>query len=304
MKLSQFRNFLAIADKGSVRSAARYLNLTQPALTRSMQELERELNTSLFVRGARGIVLTEMGERFLTRARTVTNEVRRAQEEVAQLQGSHNGTLHVCMSAVPHIALFPYALREFRIRYPAVVMDVLDGGYTVAEGLLKSGVLDCYIGPAPSDPGAEMIAEKLFDNTRVILSRRGHPLRHANSLSDLIDAEWITTSITHRAEEELGPLFAQHDLPAPRLVLRAHSALTYITTIAYSDLLTMLPIQWAQFEMTRNALDIIDVVEPLAAPSIYLISRADLPPTPATQYFSDMIRRASQHLIHAREADK
>ncbi|QRX81739.1 LysR family transcriptional regulator [Glaciimonas sp. PAMC28666] len=302
MKLSQFRNFLAIADKGSVRSGARFLGLTQPALTRSMQELEHELNVSLFVRGTRGVALTEMGQRFEVRARTVQNEVRRAEEEMAQLQGNNEGNLHVCLSTVAHISLFPYALKEFRARYPNVVMDVLDGVYPSIEGFLKSGALDCYVGPAPSQPGPEMIVEKLFDNTRVILCRRGHPLLKARSLQELADAEWATTSITFRAEEELGPLFAQYGLPTPRLVLRAYSALTYISAISSSDLLTMLPVQWAHFEATRNVLDIINVVEPLPAPPICIVRRADLPLTPAAQYFCDMIRRASSHLEQARDA--
>ncbi|MES2261098.1 MAG: LysR substrate-binding domain-containing protein [Pseudomonadota bacterium] len=303
MKLSQLRNLMAIADKGSVRAAARHLGLAQPALTRSMQELEHELGVSLFERGARGITLTPMGSRFLARAQTIQGEVRRAQDEIAQWQGETEGSLFVCLSTVAHIALFPYALKEFRARYPNVVMDVLDGVFPSAEQFLKTGALDCYIGPAPAQtPSSDLLVEKLFDNTRVILCRRGHPLSAAHSLRDLVDAEWATTSVTHKAEEELGPLFAQHGLPPPRLVLRAHSALTYITSIAYSDLLTMLPVQWAEFEITRNALDIVRVEETLPAAPICIVRRADLPLTPAAEYFCDMIRRASAHLELERKA--
>ncbi|MGA9009437.1 MAG: LysR family transcriptional regulator, partial [Xanthobacteraceae bacterium] len=58
MKLNQFRDVVAIAERGSLRAAARYLQLAQPALTRSVQELERELGAPLFERRARGMVLT------------------------------------------------------------------------------------------------------------------------------------------------------------------------------------------------------------------------------------------------------
>jgi DNA-binding transcriptional LysR family regulator len=149
-------------------------------------------------------------------------------------------------------------------------------------------------------PSPDLLTGKLFDNTRVILCRRGHPLANARSLSDLAEAEWVTTSITRSAAEELGPLFAQRKLPAPRLVLTAHSALTYMTSVAYSDLLTMLPIQWAEIELTRNALAVIDVKETIASPPICIVLRADLPLTPVAEYFCDMIRRASAHLEHAR----
>lgn len=303
MKLTQIRHLLAIADKGSVRAAARHLNVSQPQLTRSMQELEHELGVTLFERGARGVVLTEIGLRFLARANTINSEVRRAHEEIAQLQGDTAGTLQVCMSTVPHIALYPYALKEFRARYPDVVMDLRDGVFPTAEPMLKNGTLDCYIGPAPDLPATgDLVVEKLFDNTRVIMCRRGHPLSGARSLKELKDAEWATTSVTHKAYEELGPLFALHGLPAPRLVMRAHSALTYVTSIAYSDLLTMLPVQWADFDITRNALDIIKVKEVLPAAPICIVRRADLPLTLAAEYFCDMIRRASAHLLQARAA--
>jgi DNA-binding transcriptional LysR family regulator len=169
--------------------------------------------------------------------------------------------------------------------------------------MLKNGTLDCYIGPAPDLPATgDLVVEKLFDNTRVIMCRRGHPLSGARSLKELKDAEWATTSVTHKAYEELGPLFALHGLPAPRLVMRAHSALTYVTSIAYSDLLTMLPVQWSDFDITRNALDIIKVKEVLPAAPICIVRRADLPLTLAAEYFCDMIRRASAHLLQARAA--
>ncbi|SEO08588.1 transcriptional regulator, LysR family [Duganella sp. CF517] len=303
MKLSQIRQLLAIADKGSVRAAARHLDVSQPQLTRSMQELEHELGVTLFERGARGVALTAIGLRFLDRAKTINSEVRRAQEEIAQLRGDTAGTLQVCMSTVPHIALYPYALREFRLRYPDVMMDLRDGVFPTAEPMLRNGMLDCYVGPAPALPaGSDLVVEKLFDNTRVVMCRRGHPLSAATSLAQLKDAEWATTSVTHKAYEELGPLFAQHGLPPPRLVMRAHSALTYVTSIAYSDLLTMLPVQWADFDVTRDALDIIKVKEVLPAAPICIVRRADLPLTPAAEYFCDMIRRASAHLLQARAA--
>ena len=102
--------------------------------------------------------------------------------------------------------------------------------------------MDFYVGPAPARVPGELRVEKLFDNTRVILGRKGHPLAQAKSLRELANAHWITTSITHKAEEELGPLFEKHGLPAPKLAMRAQSALTFLTALPSSDLLMMLPV--------------------------------------------------------------
>jgi DNA-binding transcriptional LysR family regulator len=297
MKLNHLRDILAVAEGGSLRAAARQLGLSQPALTRSLQELERELGVALFERHARGVVPTSMGELFIRRAGTVQTELRRACEEIDQLKGRLHGRVRVCLSTVPHVALLPYALGAFRARYPDVHLDISEGLFPNIEASLRAGVIDCYVGPPPAESqGAELVVEKLFDNTRIILGRKGHPLAHASSLRQLIDAEWLSTSLTFKVDEELGPLFAQHGLPAPRVVVQGHSALTFLVAVAYSDLLTMLPMQWTDFAPTHDTLQRIDVAEKLPAPPICLAWRSGLRPTPAADYFCDMIRRASLHL--------
>ena len=303
VKFSALRDFLAVAERGSLRGAARQLGSAQPAISRSIQELEKDLGVVLFERLPTGVRLTPMGEVFLRRASSVHNELRLAQEELDQLRGQTHGRLTVALSSVAHIALLPHALRPFRAKYPNVLMDVIDAVYPTIEADLRDSRVDCYIGPAPGDVAPDMLVEKLFDNTRIIVGRKGHPLVKAGSLKELVGAEWITTSITHKAEEELGPLFAQFGLPAPRLVLQAHSTLTFLVALAYSDLLMMLPLQWTQSPLLRHAVEPIRVKELLPAPPICLVRRSGLPLTPAAEYFCDMMRRAALHRDSLAPAD-
>ncbi|WP_394788191.1 LysR family transcriptional regulator [Rhodoferax sp.] len=296
MKLHHLRDLLAVAEQGSLRAAARELGMAQPAITRSIQELERELGVPLFERKARGAVPTAMGEAFIRRARSISNELLRARDEIEQLRGMTHGNLRVALSMVPHIAMLPYALRPFRQKYPNVRLDIIDAVFPTVATEISDGMIDCYIGPPPEYLPGELIAEQLFLNTRVIMGRKGHPLAQAKSLRELAQAEWVTTSITSKAEHELGPLFLQHGLPPPNLVLQAHSALTLIVSLLHSDLLTMLPVQWASFALTKDTLQAIEVVELLAAPPICIIQRAGLPLTPAAEYFCDLMRRAVGHM--------
>ena len=295
MKFSALRDFLAVAERGSLRAAARQLGHSQPAISRSIQELERELGLALFERRATGVTLTPMGAVFLRRARAVNNELQRATDELDQMRGAVHGRLKVAMSSVPHVALLPNALRPFRLKYPDVAIEIVDAVFPKIESDLKNGQLDCYVGPIPNNLAPELFSEKLFDNTRLIVGRKGHPLAKAKSIKALSKAEWITTSITHKAEEEIGPLFAQHGLPPPRLVMQAHSALTFLTAVYYSDLLMMLPVQWTQSPLLRDSVEAIRVKELLPAPPVCLVRRSGLPLTPAAEYFCDMIRRAVLH---------
>ena len=292
IKFSALRDFLAVAERGSLRAAARQLGSAQPAISRSIQELEKVLGVVLFERLPTGVRLTPMGEVFLRRASTVSNELRSAQEELNQLKGDTHGRLTVALSSVAHLALLPHVLRPFRQRYPNVAMDIIDAVFPTVEGDLRDSRVDCYVGPAPDDVAPDLAVEKLFDNTRLIVGRRGHPLAGAQSLRELVAAEWITTSITHKAEEELGPLFAQHGLPAPRLAVQAHSSLTYLAALVYSDLLMMVPMQWAFSPLLRHAVQPIHVREPLRAPNVCLVRRTGQPLTPAAEFFCDLVRRA------------
>jgi LysR family transcriptional regulator, regulator of abg operon len=294
MKLNQFRDVVAIAERGSLRAAARHLGLAQPALTRSVHELERELGAPLFERGARGMTLTVIGQAFLRRARFMMNEVRHAKEEAEQFGGATSGTVIVGLSIAPHIGILPKVLTPFRTRFPEVQLHIIEGQYPPLEAGLKEGRVDIYVGPLPERAlPADLVRETLFDNTRIVLGRAGHPLAKATSLRDLKDAEWATTSITDAAEEEMGDIFARHRVSPPRLALRSQSALTLLVSLAYSDLLAMVPVQWADFPVTAHMLAPIAVKEPLPAPPIAIVRRGGLPLTPAAEFFVDLVRRAA-----------
>jgi DNA-binding transcriptional LysR family regulator len=294
MKLTQIQMVLAIADKGSLRAAARELGITQPSLTHSLGELERELGATLFERHARGMAPTPVGEVFLRRAAVIDNDARRARDEVAQFLGNDQGEVVICLSVVAHLVLLPMALPLFQQRFPRVQLRIVEGSFPAVESRLRDGSMDFYIGPAPElQPSSEFQVEKLFDNTRAVFARRGHPLANARSLAEIAHASWITTGITGKAESEFLELFAQLGLPQPQLMLQAESMLTTLTTVLATDALVMTLRQYDEYSLTRSALQRIDVQEVIPAPAIVAVRRAALPLAPAADYFYDMFGRAS-----------
>ncbi|MGQ9370444.1 LysR substrate-binding domain-containing protein [Azospirillum sp. ST 5-10] len=292
MKLNQLRDITAIAEHGSLRAAARHLGLAQPALTRSVHELEHELGAPLFERRARGMALTPAGEAFVRRARAILSDVRRAREEAEQLRGLAAGSVVAGLSVAAHMAMLPTALARFRGRYPDVRLHLIEGFFPTLEAGLRDGTVDFYIGPQPErGMPSDLVAELLFQNTRIVMARVGHPLAAATSLADLVGAEWVTTSITHRAAEELQVLFQERGLPPPRLATQTQSALSMILAIAYSDALGMLPVQFTDFALTTGTLCRIPVRETLPAPDIVMIRRAGFTLTPAAEWLAECCRR-------------
>jgi LysR family transcriptional regulator, regulator of abg operon len=292
MKLDQLQHLVAIVEHGSLRSAARRLNVPQPALTRSIRALEKELGGALFLRETTGMVLTAMGHRFHVRASNIVNEARRAHDEIAQHRGDDHGTVVAALSIMPHVGMLPLALKPFRQRYPAVKLQVIEGLFPDAEGPLREGHVDFYLGAAPRvAPAPGLAMQKLFDNRRTVVCRKGHPLGSARSLKALQQADWAITGVDYDVEADIAKLFESHGLQPPRVVLQARSAMSIMVSLAHSDLLAMLPVQWGDFPLTRDTLQTIKVREVLPAPSIVIVQRPDYPLTPAAEFLTDVLRR-------------
>jgi LysR family transcriptional regulator, regulator of abg operon len=294
MKLNQLRDLVTIVERGSLRGAARHLDVAQSGLTRSIRSLERELGHPMFEREARGMQLTPMGRVFYQRASSAMNELRRADEEMAQAQGGVQGTVVAGLSIMPHLGMLPEALGPFRRRYPGVTLKVIEGLYPAIEPGLRNGSIDFYLGAASQDdPAPGLISETLFENTRIVVGRKGHPFGGARSLKDLCQADWATPSLDVNATEDLNEVFSRFKLGQPQIRLQANSAMSLLVALAHSDLLTMLPRQWAEFALTQHALQVIPVREKLTAPPIVFIRRADMPLTPAADHLSDLLKRYS-----------
>lgn len=294
MKLGQLAHLVAVAELGGLRRAARHLGIAQPAITRSIQELERELGVTLFERSATGMTLTPIGEAFVKRTTAVQRELERACDEVQQLKGISAGTVSIGLSTAPHVSMLPMVLEPFRRRYPDVRLRITEGLFPAMEADIRGGAIDFYVGPlAEESLGGDYTSEKLFENSRVILARRGHPLRGATSLAELTEARWVATSVTMDSEAELSPLFQRYGLPKPVTAVQAQSALSMITVAAASDVLAMLPQQWLGFVRNSRLLVQIKVNEELAAPAICVVSRSRLPLTPVAQHLCDLFRRSA-----------
>jgi DNA-binding transcriptional LysR family regulator len=213
---------------------------------------------------------------------------------MAQAQGGELGTVVVGLSIMPHLGMLPGALGPFRRRYPGVTLKVIEGLYPAIEPGLRNGSIDFYLGAASqAAPSHGLIAETLFENTRIVVGRKGHPLADARSLKELSMADWATPSLDVIAAEDLNEVFSRFKLGPPQIRLQANSAMSLLVALAHSDLLTMLPRQWAEFALTQHALQVIPVRERLTAPAIVFLRRADLPLTPAAEHLSDLLKRCA-----------
>jgi LysR family transcriptional regulator, regulator of abg operon len=192
VQITQLRNFVTMVDAGSIRAGARQLGISQPAATKGLRALEQALDAALVQRSSRGVVLTEAGKAFLARAKTVLSELRQAQEELARLGGAQNETVRVGIASVIGPWLVPPVLARFRQERPDAIVRILEGTQDTLLPALREGALDFAVCLRVEPESTHGFNARAVARLRLmVMARKGHPLRHARTLEDLRDAQWI-----------------------------------------------------------------------------------------------------------------
>ena len=297
MRITQLRDLVAVADAGSIRGAARALDISQPALTRSIRQLEAELHTQLLHRTGRGVVPTSSGKALLARARTIHSELHQAREEQAQLAGERAGS--VAFGVVPQAAIHivPPALAQFRREHANADVRIVDGLAHVLLPQLREGSLDFVIGSRPQG-GLEsrFKAQPLFTNQVVVGARRGHPLRNARSLRELVESQWVIFTPPGWTGAMIPDTFVKNGLPPPRSVVRSDSYVAFLTLLAGTDMVAPLSRMLFEQRLARNFFEPFRLKERLPEFSIGLFQRADSPLTPVAADMVAAVKAAARRL--------
>ena len=297
MKLSHIRDVLAVAAQGSLRKAGREVGVTQPAITRSIQEIEHELGAALFHRHARGVELTEIGEILVRRLAIVENELRRAREDVEQAKGASTGQVTVALSIASSIALLPAAISAFRRRYPDALLKISETLFQPIKQEVADGRIDVYVGAFEAgDMSPKLSCETLFDNQRMVAARKGHPLTTASApVGALGAASWVRPALTDLTDFEgwLREIGVSH----PKVVVQTRSALQTLLAVATSDLLTVLPRQWLELPALSDSLEALGWIEPMPAVPVCLVRQNSAPLTPMAEHLCDVFRRLATRYV-------
>ena len=294
MKIHHLRNLVAVADATSIRGAARAQGLAQPAITRGLRDLEKELGVPLLERHGKGVSRTVYGQSFVVRARSVLQDMERGRQEIDQLRGKGTGKVSAGLSSAVFLSLVPGVYLAFRSTFPDALLSLTEGLFPALEPRLKDGSLDFYIGPRPlGDLDSSYVLQLLFRNTRLVVCRQGHPLANASSLRELLAADWIMTGLSQPIEIEFEKQFSVHRLPSPKSVTQMLTTLPLVALLAATDALAFLPQQWISSTIFKNTLQSIPVKEALDGPDIVLIKRSVLPLTPLAEQLTVLFERAS-----------
>jgi DNA-binding transcriptional LysR family regulator len=158
MELRQLRHFLALVDERSITRAAKRELIVQSGLSNSLQALERELGTPLYVRGSRPVRLTAAGEALVGPARRTLTSAAQAEQAVHHTRDVLIGTLRIGVSrSAQHLVPFASYLGEFTRDHPGIDLRLRHAPALTMISMVETGELDCVIGPAVMQvPGLRM----------------------------------------------------------------------------------------------------------------------------------------------------
>jgi DNA-binding transcriptional LysR family regulator len=242
----RFRHLLlvdAISRHGTLVMAADELQITQPAATRTLRELEQMLGVTLFERRARGLAPTPFSEAFSTHARAVLAQVRQAERHVAELMDADRGQLVIGTHLAGAVALLPRAVALVKERHPLLTVVVREGlpGVLLAE--LEAGLIDLIVGRLTQPSDETFLRLKLHEESIRLVVRHGHPLAGAplEDLGRLSEFPWILPSAETRLRSELEMFFTRHGIELPQNRVETTSFVAVRHLVSHTDAVAAVP---------------------------------------------------------------
>lgn len=188
MELRHIRYFLAVAEEGSFTKASQKLNIAQPPLSRQIRDLEEELDTQLFERKARGLSLTESGERFLLYASRIRQLADQSFEDIKEMNEGLTGTLYLATIEGHAPSLFAGWIAEFKKRFPLVEYELWNGNTDDVVKRIQSGLSDIAVITSPYDEEG-LDGKVIYREPWVAMIPSKHPL--SKQKKDSIELEML-----------------------------------------------------------------------------------------------------------------
>jgi DNA-binding transcriptional LysR family regulator len=242
IEFRQLRQFLAVVELKSFTAAAEKLNMTQPALTRSVQQLEDRFGVKLIERGAKSFELTAFGRTLAERARLIEQEFAHIDSEMVALKSGETGLLRIG-TGPSGISYLPDALIAFQQQRPnvrvALAVDAMDANLAA----LLNGELDliCTALEFPRHPTLK--SERLIEIGNVVIAAESHPLAGKSGVEprELLAYPWTAFSHDEMARARLGGYFAANELDLPHFAVETNSLETIFALLARSNYLASMP---------------------------------------------------------------
>jgi len=285
------RHFLAVVDNKGMSAAAADLHISQPALTKSIHQLEEILGVELFERLPTGVVPTRFGEILARRARLMDLEYRHALAEIQAIKGGTGGIVNVGAGPVWAVRILPPIIAAFRRQQPKVKISLRTGVIDTLVPALLDGELDVVCASLDFPAHPEFIKEQLVDLQHVLIARGEHPLagRREISAKQLLDYPWIVLVNDYVGSSRVNSFFAANGQQPPRVSVEVNSVSSALNLLREDDFIFNVPTMMLPYSELFGARKLAVRGTLWDAPA-GIAYRATNSPAPAVSAFCALVR--------------
>ncbi len=305
LKLPHLRLIAALEETGIVSAAAQALNMSQPAASRMIGEMEALLEAPLCERLARGVRLTPLGQSLARRARSVLQQLAEAEREFSELKAGRRGAVTFGAVSAPAFDLAAPALTAIRALAPQIEIEVaIDSSVALARDLIAARH-DFIIGRIPDDLDARLFETAPIGVERAsLIVRSDHPLltRAPATVEALADYPWVTQPRGTPLRRTIDGLFLSANVPPPERYINTTSLTLSLMLVARSDAVTAVSVEVARFAcdgLAPGALTRLPTSFPIVVQPYNLITMRNRPLSPAAQTVFDVIRAEAKRRASA-----
>ncbi|EHE1912516.1 LysR family transcriptional regulator [Salmonella enterica subsp. enterica serovar Infantis] len=294
IRLRHLHTFVAVAQQGTLGRAAETLNLSQPALSKTLNELEQLTGTRLFERGRLGAQLTVPGEQFLTHAVKVLDALNTAGQALNRKEDASADVVRVGALPTAALGILPAAIGRFHQQQKSTSLQVATMNNTMLLAGLKSGEIDLGIGRM-SDP--ELMGglnyELLFLESLKLVVRPGHPLlQETITLSRVMEWPVVVSLKGTVPRQNAEALLQSQGCKMPAGCIETLSAsLSRQLTVDY-DYVWFVPSGAVKEDLRQATLVSLPVPTQSAGEPIGILTRVDIPLSTGAQMLIAAIRKS------------
>ncbi|EAY6846029.1 LysR family transcriptional regulator [Salmonella enterica] len=294
IRLRHLHTFVAVAQQGTLGRAAETLNLSQPALSKTLNELEQLTGTRLFERGRLGAQLTVPGEQFLTHAVKVLDALNTAGQALNRKEDASADVVRVGALPTAALGILPAAIGRFHQQQKSTSLQVATMNNTMLLAGLKSGEIDLGIGRM-SDP--ELMGglnyELMFLESLKLVVRPGHPLlQETITLSRVMEWPVVVSPKGTVPRQNAEALLQSQGCKMPAGCIETLSAsLSRQLTVDY-DYVWFVPSGAVKEDLRQATLVSLPVPTQSAGEPIGILTRVDIPLSTGAQMLIAAIRKS------------
>lgn len=300
MDLRDFQYFISIAEMGSFSRAALAHNIAQSALSRRIRELEADLGVTLLYRNGRGVVVTEVGQDFLIRARRVMADVAQIRHDLTAGRDTVQGVVTFGVPPSVGLVLLAPLLSQIRVDFPGIQMRVLEGfsGHVaewLADGRIDLAVL--YKVRAGTFPDAEHL---LFEDMHLVSARHAPKLGQGATvrLRDVEGEDLALPGAPHGLRILVDEACARHQVNLT-VAMELETLPTIRGLVSNGTIRTILPVTAIQAEIESGQLMVQKIVDPVISRELILVHAPQRANAPATRAVVNLIRTHIQDLVQS-----